>query len=252
MHAVGWHRCLRRMKSENLAFADFSSFVWKRNTLYHVHHDTEVTILSMLRQGKTTASIHGVLEQLLTDGAVTADKHKDMVTLIQSMSGGLLDTDPTNFKPNSQFIAAGKANSSHMLSRDEAAVKLQEYEEKFLALWDEETSAYRKHSEHTPPKQMPTQYLALQQLEQRWENPTPLLVAVPAPAGYGKSQLILAWLAYLRSRPDQPEWAVLAITGVAASNTGGSTVHAFFQLRKEGNSGLYIDTQAANEFRTVP
>ena len=106
----------------------------------------------MLRQGKTTASIHGVLKQLLTDGAVTADKHKDMVTLIQSMSGGLLDADPTNFKANSQFIAAGKANSSHMLSRDEAAVKLQEYEDKFLALWDEEKSAYRKHSEHTPSK----------------------------------------------------------------------------------------------------
>ena len=42
------------------------------------------------------------------------------------------------------------------------------------------------------------------------------------------------------------------MTGVAASNTGGSTVHAFFQLRKEGNSGLYIDAQAAYEFRTVP
>ena len=75
IHAVGWHRCLRRMRSDKLALADFSSFVRKRNTLYHVHHDTEVTILSMLRQGTPTASIHGVLEQLLTDGAVTADKH---------------------------------------------------------------------------------------------------------------------------------------------------------------------------------
>ena len=155
----------------------------------------------------------------MTDGAVTADKHKDMVKLIQSMSGGLLDADPTNFKANSQFIATGKANSSQVLSRDEAAVKLQEYEDKFLALWDEDTSTYLKHSEHTPSKQMPTQYLALQQLKKRWENPTPLLVAVPAPAGYGKTQLILAWLAYLRSTPDQPQWAVLAITGVAASNS---------------------------------
>ena len=65
------------------------------------------------------------------------------------------------------------------------------------------------------------------------EKPTPLLVAVPAPVGYGKTQLILAWLAYLRSTPDQPQWAALAITGVAASNSGGSTVHAFFQMRKQ-------------------
>ena len=101
-------------------------------------------------------------------------------------------------------------------------------------------------------KETTIHYLALQQLKNRWETPPPLLGAVPAPAGYGKTQLILAWLAYLRSRPDQPQWAVLAITGVAASNSGGSTVHAFFQLRKEGNSGLYIDVQAATQFRTVP
>ena len=144
MHVCSWLAQMSAAKSENLAFADFSSFVWKRNTLYHVHHDTEVTILSMLQKGKTTASIHAVLEQLLTDGAVTSEKHKDMVKLIQSMSGGLLDVDPTNFKANSQFIATGKANSSQMLSKEEAVVKLQEYEDKFLALWDEETSSYRK------------------------------------------------------------------------------------------------------------
>ena len=171
------------MKSENLAFADFSSFVWKKNTLYHVHHDTEVTILSMLRQGKTTASIHEVLEQLLTDGAVAADKHKDMVRLIQSMSGGLLDADPTNFKAKSQFIAAGKANSSQVLSRDEAAVKLQEYEDKFLALWDEDTSTYLKHSEHTPSKQMPTQYLALQQLKKTLGKPDSTSRCCPSTSG---------------------------------------------------------------------
>ena len=255
MHAVGWHRCCERMKSEKLSFADLSGFVWKRNTLYHVHHDTEVTILNMLRQGKTSASIYAVLEQLRKDGAVAEDKCQDIEKLIQSMSGGLLDNDPINFQANAEFMAGGHAHAFSRITKEEAEQKLEMYEEKFQALWDEKSSTYLKYSEHSPPKPVPTQYLALQQLRQRCENPGPLLVAVPAPAGYGKTQLIFAWLAYLRTvliNGIQPNWAVMAITGVAASNTGGSTAHAFFQLRKEGNSGLYNDREAKKVFQTVP
>ena len=58
------------------------------------------------------------------------------------------------------------------------------------------------------------------------------MVAVAAPAGYGKSQLIMAWLMYQQTRNPVQKWVVLAMTGVAASNAGGTTLHAFFRLRK--------------------
>ena len=57
------------------------------------------------------------------------------------------------------------------------------------------------------------------------------MVAVAAPAGYGKSQLISAWLMYLQTQKLVPKWVVLAVTGVAASNVGGD-LRSFMQTSK--------------------
>ena len=111
------------MKSEKLSFADLSSYVWKRNTLYHVHHDTEMTILNMLQQGKTSASIYAVLEQLRKDGAVCEDKCQDIENLIRSMSGGLLDNDPISFQANAEFMAGGHAHAFSRITKEEAEQK---------------------------------------------------------------------------------------------------------------------------------
>ena len=77
------------------------------------------------------------------------------------------------------------------------------------------------------------------------------MVAVAAPAGYGKSQLISAWLMYLQTQKLVPKWVVLAVTGVAASNAGGTTVHAFFRLRKNETSAIFKDREAQDELRHV-
>ena len=77
------------------------------------------------------------------------------------------------------------------------------------------------------------------------------MVAVAAPAGYGKSQIIMAWLTYLQTQKPVPKWVVLAVTGVAASNAGGTTVHAFYRLRKNGPSGVFTDPEAQDELRDV-
>ena len=77
------------------------------------------------------------------------------------------------------------------------------------------------------------------------------MIAVAAPAGYGKSQIIMAWLTYLQTQNPIPKWVVLAVTGVAASNAGGTTVHAFFRLRKNAPSGIFTDPEAQDELRDV-
>ena len=137
------------------------------------------------------------------------------------------------------------------MSLDDARDALRAFEDKFQQLWDPSTNSYRHYSQHSEKKSCPTQYIALEQLRARFENNVPLLVGVAAPAGYGKSQLIQAWLVYLQTRAASP-WSVLAMTGVAASNAGGTTLHAFFQLRRETGSGLYSDKEAAFLFQEVP
>ena len=77
------------------------------------------------------------------------------------------------------------------------------------------------------------------------------MAAVAAPTGYGKSQIIIAWLTHLQTVTPVQKWVVLAVTGVAASNAGGTTLHAFFRMRKNAASGIYGDPDAQEEIRHV-
>ena len=79
----------------------------------------------------------------------------------------------------------------------------------------------------------------------------PVMVAIAAPAGYGKSELIMAWMTYQQTLADKPTWVVLAVTGVATANAGGTTVHAFFRLRKDAPSAIFKDPEAQEALREV-
>ena len=71
----------------------------------------------------------------------------------------------------------------------------------------------------------PTQTLAFEQLRFRHEHGEPILVCVPAPAGFGKSELIGAWLNYVEKQGET--WQSTAATGVAATQVSGCTLHSF-------------------------
>ena len=230
LHAVGWHRCLHRMEKKGLAYADPESYVWKKNTLYHELHDTEVAVLAMLRQGMAREKIQEAITIMYEDGTINADKQTTLLELVQSLSGGLLDTDKVSFSANAQFIAKASQNAATHMTAEEAMHSLHQHEQKFCKLWDESSATYRRYDELG--RKPPSQYLALQQLKYRFEHNVPIMIAVAAPAGYGKSQIIMAWLTYLQTQKPIPKWVVLAVTGVAASNAGGTTIHAFFRLRK--------------------
>ena len=212
------------------------AYVWKRNTLYHDQHDTEVTVLSMLRQGMDRANIHQILASMQEEGAISECTHKELLHLVQSLTGGLLDTTPTDFSANSEFIATSSQKAIQKLSLEEATELLRSFETQFEQLWNTRTNSYEHYTSLPGAKRCPTQYLALEQLRARFENDVALVVGVAAPAGYGKSHLIQAWLAYLQTRAALP-WSVLAMTGVAASNAGGTTLHAFFHVRRDSASG---------------
>ena len=79
---------------------------------------------------------------------------------------------------------------------------------------------------------MPSQYLAFQQLQLRFDAGEPILVAVVAPAGFGKSELIAAWKYYTALRGHR--WEAIAVTGVAATQVGGATVHNFLSMSTDG------------------
>ena len=247
-HARGWHRCQRRCCEEQIAYADPRSYAWAPNSLHHEGQDTEITILSMLRQGLSRVHVQTVLEHLREGAQITAVKHEELMRLVQAHSGGLFDSGPVHPTANGEFIAAKYLGSGSKVTREEAAKSLAAYQLRFQKLWDATTSTYRAFSDFAPVRHVPSQHVALKQLCFRWERGVPILVVIPAPAGYGKSEIIAAWMAYQKTQTTRVDWAILAVTGVAAANAGGTTVHAFFQMRKGKAALIYQDRERAHEF----
>ena len=72
---------------------------------------------------------------------------------------------------------------------------------------------------------------------------------IAAPAGYGKSELLSAWLHFVTAHSSQ--WRVLSITGVAATQLGGSTVHNFALLRADGSTDVLHNLKRRAEIAEV-
>ena len=87
-----------------------------------------------------------------------------------------------------------------------------------------------------PPRPVPTQFLAYQQLQYRYEDKSaPFLVRCVAPAGFGKSTLISAWLQWLYVNHKE-KWQTLAPTGIASTQVSGATIHAALLLAADGKT----------------
>ena len=76
--------------------------------------------------------------------------------------------------------------------------------------------------------QPPSQALAFDQLKLRFLHDEPIVVCLYAGAGYGKSEIIAAWTAYTELHNEQ--YMVVSPTGVAATQVGGCTMHAFAMM----------------------
>ena len=125
----------------------------EENTLYHELHDTEVAVLGMIRQGMPRTTIQQAVQDLCKNGTIDAAKEKSLLELVQSLSGGLLDTDKISFSANAQFIAKASQNAATQLTPQEALMTLKQLEEKFCKLWDDASGTYRPYGEigRNPP-----------------------------------------------------------------------------------------------------
>ena len=73
-----------------------------------------------------------------------------------------------------------------------------------------------------------SQYKAFQTFCQIQESANPLLAVVIAPAGFGKSELVKCFLQ--NEERCARKWHVIASSGIAAVNVGGSTIHWFLGM----------------------
>jgi len=76
------------------------------------------------------------------------------------------------------------------------------------------------------------------------------VVCLYAGAGYGKSEVIAAWTAYTELQHEQ--YMVVSPTGVAATQVGGCTMHAFAMMNSDGVSLLTRYPEMVKELAEVP
>ena len=94
-----------------------------------------------------------------------------------------------------------------------------------------------------------TQIIAYKQLTMRQEVQEQIFIAIAAPAGYGKSQFLKAFVKseHLHRR----RWQALAPSRVAAANVNGLTIHALFQLNTDGQTRMEDNSKEAITFANI-
>ena len=152
----------------------------------------------------------------------------------------------TGLHPTTSIDAASNNPSSE--ERSEWATRLRKYCDTFQQRWCASTCTYRKWNEcqYTKP---PSQWLAFQQLQFRHTNHYPILVNIPAQAGFGKSELINAWR--LAMKIQNENWECVAPSGVAAVQINGKTLHGLIRMDGKCSSFLSPESSQARELKTV-
>ena len=237
LRAYGWHRCRKLIdegrKTLSDVLSDATAFRWKPHTLYNTDgHDIDACVLSMLSRAVSQKKICCMLENLLGHELIDQGKYQELLRLVLARTNAIVDSSDIFPHANQQLVLP------HASNRDaqDVAAKLRALEEKMQQLWDPANQQYDLWYNFTPQRRVPSQYLVFQQLKFRLEAGEPIIVGIVAPAGYGKSELIAAFL--LHAQSCGYDWKTMAVTGVAATQISGSTIHNFLFLRGDGETKI--------------
>ena len=244
-NAYGWHRCLRRCK----ACGDLASWVWRGGTLFDMQgQDVDACVLQMLDRAEAPHKIASMLDDLLKNDptSMSVERHQELIKLVLARAGSKFDADPMFADSNQKLIL------THSLMDEEPEVlkaKLEDLLQKMQNHWDFQGSCYRPWHAFVPPREVPSQFLAFDQLRLRLLQGHPIIVSIVAPAGFGKSELIAAWMLFTHSQ--KRSWATVAVTGVAATQVAGTTLHNFILLRTDGETALANDPDRCQQLRRL-
>ena len=189
----------------------------------------------MLDHARPLLTITGMLDNLLEHGQIDEAKHAELHRLVLARTGRVLDTDPLYPVPNQTTVLSHGTLRALRSDPEVLRKKAAAFERKLQLRWDDTQGSYRLWSE-IPGMPLPSQYVAFQQLKLRFEQGAPILAAVVAPAGFGKSELIAAWRCF--TELSGACWQAVAVTGVAATQVAGATLHNFLRMQTDGSTAI--------------
>lgn len=191
-----------------------------------------------------------MLKDLHANGVLDNDKHVSLQKYVLETTGAVYDADPACGRPN-QDLVLSHASFKPTAASPKAFVreKLDKILIKLQSLRDDNVHEYRKYDEFEPARALPSQLKAFAELRRRLEHDIPILICIVAPAGYGKTELLSALLHYLSYKSISSE--CVAVTGVAASQIAGTTVHALVQSSADGTSNIFANPEKKEEFAAL-
>ena len=234
--AKGWHQCQRHMHDSKIGFDSPLSYLWCPNSLYHFQSDVEVVITQMLDRAAHHEHILECIEDLKTSKLIDEDRYRRLIRFVQAAVGDLHDEGAITAPPNQLPVLSSNDAPNNIIDRSLLSERLSLLETKMQQLWDFDAKCYRLYSDFKPPRNVPSQYLAFDQLRLRFLQGEPIIAGIVAPAGFGKSELLSAWMHFLASRGCKHQ--VCGVTGIAGTQLGGCTVHNLLSLRADGSTDI--------------
>ena len=237
VQACGWHRCQRRCEKEKISFSCVAAWRWKRHSLYNLAgHDIDAGVFDMLRRGDSQQKVTRMLSNLEQNNLIAREHLKELLRLVLANVNAVVDADPI-LVPSAQRLVLSHAELQSLNSSPEGIrLRLEKLEQGMQQLWDSVSCSYKAWSDFEPARPVPSQYLAFRAILKRLEMPESFFIALVAPAGFGKTKLLAALR--LHCLFHKIGLASLAVTGVAAAQNAGSTVHAFLYLNYENEARI--------------
>ncbi len=244
--AVGWHRCRERSCAwEEQADA----FRWCAGTLWLGGvEDVFSCVRQLLATAASCQKIMDMLHSLYENDAIGDADLEYLQRYVAECTARVVDDNPMHPIPNQSLVLS--TASKHLLQRSPKLLQagFDALRQRMASLWSPRAKAYEPW-EQVRPDRPPSQLLALHQLMHRFHGNHPIFVCIPPPAGFGKSELISAWLHFTALHGVL--WEAIAPTGVAATQVAGSTLHNFGMLDTEGVSTLLQHPERVAHFQRV-
>jgi hypothetical protein len=250
VQACGWHRCQKRCLHEQISLSCVAAWRWKRHSLYNLQgHDIDAAVFDMLRRGDPQKKITRMLTNLHTNNLLTKEHLSELLRLVLANINAVVDSDPI-LSPSSQRLVLSHAELQALQETPEGIrTRLNVLEKRMQQHWDHETCSYRPWNEFQPARRVPSQYLAWRALLKRLDTPASFFIALVAPAGFGKTEFLAALR--LHCLLHRLQLTCLAVTGVAAAQNAGSTVHSFLYLTHENEARILQSPVARRRFAGI-
>ena len=151
----------------------------------------------MIERAESPSHILHCLDNLKSNNRIDDSKFLQLKNHVEVITKLVSDAGKLDLPDNQLPVSSIWRTPANVSNKTTLIKTLKNLEERFNSLYDPDSKDYKKWDEFTDtPRQRPSQATTFEQLKFRFKQKQPIIAAIVAPAGFGKSELLHAWLHY--------------------------------------------------------